>query len=284
MKRRIVVGGTIGGAVVALGFWWFSPGDPPEPVYRGRTLSSWLDDRQRTPQGLEVLTSEAVDAVRAIGPAAVPTLLAWLSVPDTATTRYAKLWLEWRLRLPVKVPTHQAKRGRAMYGFRALGPIARSAFPAIVALALHSPDEWQRGDAINALTGADADAMRLVALGLNSPDRVVRFQAIFIMRCLRIAPDEVCLPALEAIRNDPDPQIGTWSAVAISQINQQGQALARLLTSPNAQYRVVAAQSIGGFRTRAWEHLRALEVAAEDEDPAVRAAVAEAIRQVRGEK
>lgn len=231
-----------------------------------------------------VLSDEADAAVRALGPAAVPTLLAWLGAADSLVSRHAKVWLEWRWKLPVSVPTNQAKRVRAMYGFRALGSTARSAWPAIVALALNSPDDWQRGDAINALTNSDTATMKLVALGLKSLDREVRLRAIHVLACLRIAPDEVCLPALEGGRNDPDPQIRAESARAIALINEQGQILANLLTDPNPQLRVLAARVIGGFRTRAREHLPALEVAAQDNDPEVHQAVTEAIRQVRGEK
>jgi hypothetical protein len=34
---------------------------------------------------------------------------------------------------------------------------------AVVAIALNTPDEWQRGDAINALTDPDAEAMGVLA-------------------------------------------------------------------------------------------------------------------------
>ncbi len=87
---------------------------------------------------------EAVAAVRALGPEALATLLTWLRASDWSVSRNAKIVLEWRLNLPLRVPTNQDQRMRAMYGFRALGLAAKSAFPALVAIALNSPDEWQR--------------------------------------------------------------------------------------------------------------------------------------------
>lgn len=282
LKRRAVLVGAAVLVVASLGVWLSRPGGPPEPVYRGKTLSAWLDDRRATPQGPVVLSDEAIAAVRALGPEAVPTLLAWLRKSDSSISRNAKDVLEWRLGLPIQVPTNQDTRKRAMYGFRALGPAARSAFPELVAIALHSPDEWQRGDAINALTESDADTMRRLARGLRSPDRKVRLRAIHALACLRIAPDEVCLPALEGILNDPDPRVRAEAARAIALINRQLAACAALLTDRDPEIRAGMARLIGGYRTRARALLPALDAASRDADPKVREAVAEAIQQVRG--
>lgn len=282
MKRRVAAVGAAVFAVAALGVWSSRPGGPPEPVYRGKTLSAWLDDRRATPYGAVVLSDEAVAAVRAIGPEAIPTLLAWLRATDSSISRNAKILLEWRLNLPLRVPTNQEKRQRAMYGFRALGPAGKSAFPALVAIALSSPDEWQRGDAINSLTESDAETMRRLAGGLKSPDRAVRLRAIHALGCIRIAPDEVCLPALEGILNDPDPQVRAEAANRVALFHHQLRACAACLVHRDPKVRASAAQVVEGYRTRARRFLPALEAAAHDADPRVRDAVAEAIRQVRG--
>ncbi len=275
----------VGAAVLgsaALAVWLSRPAGPPEPVYQGKALSAWLDDRRATPQGPVLLSNEAVAAVRAIGPEAVPTLLAWLRASDSSFSRNAKILLEWRLKLPLRVPTNQEKRMRAMYGFRALGSAASSAFPELVAIALYSPDDWQRGDAINALTDSDADTMRRLAGGLKSPDPEVRLRAVHALACIRIVPDEVCLPALEAVLNDPDPQVRNQAAKAIALFNHQLKVSAAWLTHRDHKMRVFGAQQVGSYGTRARVFLADLEAAARDDDPEVRAAVAEAIQQVRG--
>lgn len=283
MKRRAVIGCGAVVAVAGLGVWWLRPGDPPEPVYRGKTLSAWLDGRRATPQGPVVLSDEVVAAVRALGPEAVPTLLAWLRVSDSSVNRHARFLLEKRLGLPLRVPSNREKRMRAMYGFRALGQAASSAFPAIVAIALNSPDDWQRGDAINALTQSDADTMRRLAEGLKSPDREVRLRAIFALACIRIAPDEVCLPALEgAVLNDPDPEVRARAARAITLFNENLKNYAAWLTHRDPEMRVFCAQAVRDYRTRARPFLSDLEAAGHDDDPKVRSAVAEAIQKVRG--
>jgi HEAT repeats/HEAT repeat len=284
LKRRVIAVGATVLAVAALGAWLSLQGFPPEPVYQGKTLSVWLDDRRTTPGGPVVLSDDAVAAVRAIGPEAVQTLLAWLRASDSSVSRNAKIVLEWRLKLPVRVPTNQENRIRAFYGFRALGLAARSAFPTVVDIALNSPDEWQRGDAINALTDSDADTMRRLAAGLKSRDREVRLRAIFALVCIRIAPDEVCLPALEVALNDPDPQVRAAAARGIATFNECLANYAAWLTGRDPESRAIAARQIGGYRTRAQAFLPELEAAANDEDPTVRKAVAEAIQQVRAHK
>ena len=281
LRAGLVVAGAVL-ALVALACWLSWPDSTPEPSYRGKTLSAWLDDRHGTPHGPVVLTDEAVAALRAMGPEAIPTLLAWLRQSDSSFTRGAKVVLEWHWKLPVHVPSNFESRGRAMCGFRTLGLAARSAFPEIVAIALNSPDEWQRDDAINALCESDADTMRRLAEGLKSPDPEVRLRAIFALTCLRIAPDEVCLPALEGARNDPDPRVSSAAAKGISFINQQLSAIARCLTHRDPEVRASAARFVGGYRTRASSFLPALEAAARDADSKVRAAAARATEQVRG--
>jgi HEAT repeat protein len=197
-------------------------------------------------------------------------------------SRNAKIVLEWRLKLPVQVPTNQENRMRAMYGFRALGAAAKSAFPEIVAMVLNSPDDWQRTDAINALTDSDADTMRRLADGLKSPSPEVRLRAVNALTCLRIAPDEVCLPALERATSDPDTRVAFQAVQGIALINQQLTAVAGSLTHHNPEYREIAAHMIGGYRARARSYLPALEVAAHDPDLKVRAAACSAIEQIRG--
>ena len=189
--------------------------------------------------------------MRAIGTEAVPTLLYWLRQSDSSLSRNTKIVVEWRLRLPFRVPTNEDNRMRAMYGFRALGLAAGSAFPELVAIALKSPDEWQRGDAINALTDSGADAMRQLAAGLEDPDREVRLRAVHALACIRIAPHEVCLPALEGALNDPDAMVRAEAAKGIALFDHQLKTLAGLLDHPNPEFRAVAARIVGGYRSRA---------------------------------
>ena len=59
-------------------------------------------------------------------------------------------------------------------------------------------------------------------------------------------------------------------------------ACAGLLTSPNPEICARADEMIGGYRTRTRAFVPSLEAAQADADPAVRAAVNDAIAAVRG--
>jgi hypothetical protein len=278
MKRRTVVVGAALLAVAALGVWLSLLARPREPVYRGRALSAWLDDLQTRPDGSTYLPDKSVAAVRAIGPEALPTLLRWLRERDSLINRHAED-LVWS----VGVTSYEERKfDRLLYAFRTLGPAARSAYPAVVELLLNSPDAMQRIHARNCLLEADGPGtMRLLAAGLKSPNRKVRLRAAEALSSLRSAPDEVSLPALEAALNDPDPQVRAEAAVGIGWFNRDLIGFAGDLTLPKPRQRISGARGLGAFRSRAQAYLPQLEAAARDEDPEVREAAAEAIRQVR---
>ncbi len=278
MKRRTVLVGATALVIAALGVCLLCPWSPPDPVYRGKKLSAWLDDRHSMPRGPDALSDEAVAAVRALGPKAIPALLAWHRSSDLPVSRWANFVLGWQTKLPQRLPTNEENWTRAMYGFWALGPAAKTAFPELVEFALETPDRWQ---AISAFE-SDADAMRLVASSLKSPDRDVRLRAIDILTSLRMFPDEVSLPALQGALNDPDRQVRVEAARAIAFYNQALGFYVNWLTLADPELRFWGAKGIGRYRTRAQAFLPDLEAAADDADPKVRDAVAEAIQQVRG--
>ena len=279
MRWRISVAGVLLVGAASM-FWWMQPDEPIEPIYRGKALGVWLNDR---PNGGWSLSPEAEEAVRTIGPAAVPTLMNWMSRADSPMVGWSQRLGGWLGTHRFTLSSCQDARTRAVYGCRVLGPAARSAFPALANLILRSKDETQNGDAINCLVQADAETMRRLAVGLKSPDAATRGRVIFAFCCLRIAADEVCLPALEGLSNDTDPAIRQSAVKAVAFITQQMVACVPLLADPNPKTRAAAAQMIGRYRARARAFLPNLEAARADADPTVRAAVGEAIQQVRGE-
>ena len=280
MKRRIVIVIALMITVVLL-IWKIRQISPPEPSYRGKSLRAWLDDRQITPNQQLVLSDEATEAVRNLGPAALPALLAWMEQADSLLVRQTG-WLQRKTGLPVALADHQAERTRALDGFRALGAAGQSAWPALVEIILHSADNRQVGDAMSALTVADSATMRLLAQALQDPDPRVRSNAIAALKFLRIAPDEVCLPAIERLSNDPHPGIRLLVANTILDFTDQLTKAVPSLKDPDPTVRVTAAQTIGEYRTRASAFLPDLEAAQADTDTAVRAAVSRALQQVQG--
>ena len=274
MRRRFWLGLA---AIVMLPLltWVIRPAPIPDPVVRGRPISAWLD--RPGPAGI---SEESVEAVRSLGPAAVPTFLAWLNVADSPVVRGAR-WAVITARIPIDVSGQSRERTRAVQAFRALGPAARSAWPAIAAIALHSPDDDQRSDAINSLTSADAEAARLIAAGATDPDREVRLRAIFAIQCLHLAADEVSYPTLERLRADPDPAVRAAATRAIGFMDVWIARSVVCLEASSPEIRALGARRIGEHASHARALLPELEAAAADPDPTVRAAVAEAIRRVR---
>jgi hypothetical protein len=167
-SRRTVVVGIAVLAIAGLGAWWW-PKSQAEPVYRGKTLSAWLDERYEPHPGSVVLTKEAEAAVRAIGADAIPSLMDWLRASDSSGNQIANMVVR-RLRVPLRVPGSYEMQTRAAYGLAALGPVAKPVFPEIAMIALKdAQNEGQRVNAINALTNCDANTMRLLAAGLQNP-------------------------------------------------------------------------------------------------------------------
>jgi hypothetical protein len=280
VRRRTVVVGAAVLAIAALGAWWW-PKSRSEPVYRGKTLSAWLDERYEPYPGSVVLTKEAEGAVRAIGTDAIPWLMNWLRASDSLGNKIASTVVT-RLGVPLRVPGSYEMQTRAAYGLAALGPVAKPVFPEIAMIALNdAQNEGQRVNAINALTNCDANTMRLLAAGLKNPDLNIRLRAISALFHIRVAPDEVCLPALEGALKDQDAQVRASACGTITRFEEELEACAAGLEQDDPTYRARAARILGSYRKRARKYLPNLEAAADD-DPDVRTAIAEAIQQIRG--
>ena len=173
----------LGGAV------WFAMrrGSPPiDPTFGGKKLSVLLDDRQFVDGDME-LTADSAHAVRALGTDAIPYLFAMLESSGTNSDS-------------------SMKRDLAQMGFQTLGEEARPAYPKLVSLALTSPDYWIKYAAINALMKADQNAIKPLALALESPDSEVRARAALALRWDRNAPD-IAVPALTGALTDPDAEV-----------------------------------------------------------------------------
>jgi HEAT repeats len=280
IRRRTVVVGIAVLAIAAFGAWWW-PKSQDEPLYRGKSLGAWLEERHEPSPGWVVLTKEAEEAVRVIGTDAIPSLMNWLRASDSSDKHIANLVVR-RLGVPLRVPGSYEMQERAAYGLAALGTVAKPVFPEIAMIALKDArNEGQRVNAINALTNCDADTMRLLAAGLKDPDRNIRLRAISALFHLRVAPDEVCLPALEGALQDQDVQVRDSASGTIARFEEELEACAAGLEQNDPTYRARAARILGSYRTRARRYLPNLEAAADD-DPDVRTAIAEAIRQIRG--
>lgn len=136
---------------------------PNEPRYGGKTVSQWVIQFD-TLEPREI--DEADDALRALGPKAVPTLLGLVQYRDPWLKRQfcSKLYgasrssLEWLLenrRTKYYFATQYTWRWEAALALESLGPQARSALPELTKLAQSSDEDISKNAkyALKAISG-----------------------------------------------------------------------------------------------------------------------------------
>ena len=111
---------------------------PHEPVYKGRTLASWLDEFGTNYSAIFQATKEATlqtdccIAIQRIGTNAVPTLVNMASSHDSNLE--SNLVVLARRLTSVHLHTDQEYHIRARLGFFALGPLGKDAVPSLIDL------------------------------------------------------------------------------------------------------------------------------------------------------
>ncbi len=126
----ILVGAMLVGSVVYLG-------KSREPVYQGRTLSSWLTSYEYAPgmgsgEAIEAEQRYNAAAVREIGTNALPTLITWLHAKDGPLKIKFISFCRAHPKLRLNFRTADEKITMACFGFEILGPIASPAAPEVV--------------------------------------------------------------------------------------------------------------------------------------------------------
>jgi hypothetical protein len=124
-----------------------------EPRYQGRTLTQWLQDYSDA-LGLPAKDKQAaarldasIDAVRAIGPNALPFLLKNMAAKDSALERHLKSLVGWQSLVQFHFTDHQQERYLAWHGFEILGHGATGAVSKLAGM-LKSPDADVRYSAL----------------------------------------------------------------------------------------------------------------------------------------
>ena len=121
-----------------------------EPVYRGKSLRVWLDEAEQD----DGINFRADTAIRAMGTDAVPALLKMVGTKDAGVRKLL-------LKLPKWIPIHLRPREEIQQlgwrGFHILGPVAKSAVPALIRL-LHDDDAQVRAYAAGCLAEIGPDS------------------------------------------------------------------------------------------------------------------------------
>jgi HEAT repeat protein len=263
------------GVLIALGR---SKSLGPQPSYRGRTLSAWLDamdDNPRPDDGPEQ------KAIRAIGTNGFPTLLRWLGEHDSTVRTW---WVdlvgsqEW---LPYQPSFARAHNEYATSAFRVLGTNAAPAAPALVRLLKHS-DPVIRADAavcLGDIGAAAGSAVFDLSRALVDTDEQARAQAAWALGQIHQAPARIVPLLLHELSNNP-PSVQQEIASALGQFGSDAKsavnALLRCLDGAGKSekmdddVRAAAAYSLGQIGEDAARVVPVLVASVHDQDAGVR--------------
>ncbi len=204
-KPRILFGVLVA-AVLAVFGWQILR--PHEPVFHGRPLSFWLDEayKARCPTFPDQCP-QAAEALRAMGPAAVPELLRLLSTADSTGYR---IMAEFAREFPfLHLPRYRGRGEMAIWGFKILGPQADSGIAGLLLL-LNEKDASVRINAARALgalgptaSAAVPDLISVIkrSTGIAWQDKGLREAAAASLG--EIGPAAApAIPALESLTNE----------------------------------------------------------------------------------
>lgn len=244
-----------------------------------------------TPRGPSA--AEALDALRAFGPTAVPHLIRALKKDDSfLVVRYPKLYAALptgiRATLPAPKPPAAATRNAALLALRELGAVAAPAAPVLTEL-LRNPDVNVSRNAL-ALLRHLAFADKAVRERLNRAlpwEGMDSFHAVEIIAALDLRGERSAWALAEALRSSSRP-IRRTAADLLQGLGAQAApavpGLARLLQSDDSELRFLSATALGNMGGRAKSAQPSLVAALNDPNQSVRDAAAAALQSIESER
>ena len=193
---------------------------PPEPVYKGKPLSTWLNHHvpssaARPPYG-SVGWKEAHQAIQTVGSNSVPTLVRMLSSRDKPKWLLDTASFVRNKGLPIsEFRSSRELHEEAEYAFEILGSEAVSAVPELIRIYEQNISRSSRRCAAGALgnigKGAQ-DAVPILIRNFSHSDPEVRWNAVTAVIGIRGNPPLV-IPALTAALADSSVNV-RWNALA----------------------------------------------------------------------
>lgn len=219
MSKRIgiVTGFLVAGSAVGF-LLWRSPG-PREPVFEGRTLTSWLDHHVASSDARPPYDSpgwkKADEALRAIGTNGIPTLLKMIRAKDPPQIILKTLATARRYGLTRMTYRYSEPRQReAEYAFRVLGTNAAGAVPGLIRIyrANISPlSQMYAALSLGNIGRAAQAALPALIDNFTHTNKDVRFYAVSAVMSIGGQPD-VVIPALTSTLKDPNVNV-RWNAL-----------------------------------------------------------------------
>jgi HEAT repeat protein len=199
---------------VAVGIAWLTY----EPSYQGRPLSSWLEDLD--PHSPRTKSDAAVEAVRKIGPKALPEIIRLLNTRKSTVTE-GKKWLSDHHVLGMSSVEVWEKHVRAVRACVALGRDAKPALSALIALSTDGVDNWVTDEyVIEALGNIGPDAAAPTIDLLTSPNVTVRTSAAYFLGKFR-SRAMVVVPPLVNCLHDGDFTVRYKAAESLGKIAEE---------------------------------------------------------------
>ena len=250
MRTRVQIWLAVLLVAVAGGIGWQTLRER-EPVYQGKRLSAWLAQygTNHWSSGRDgELDKQAETAIRRIGTNAVPRYLRIITTRESPLKKRLKAVVPKRWQDLVHWRSTYDYRFLGAYGLIALGPDAKAAVPALIAL-------------------------------LKDKDPEVRYTAVFTLRCLGpVASD--ALPSLIECLKDPEFTVQSDALLGLGTIHQQPERVIPVLMEyldkpPNPQHAAIlrddAISSLREFGAQAKPAIPTLLRLLHDEQEGIRA-------------
>ncbi len=223
-----------------------------EPVNEGRTLTSWLEQAATNlpslsmPREVSISRDSSKMAVQQIGTNALPALLKMASSCDSPLKSNLMVLVQ-RL-IPLHLYTDEEYHTMAIFGFYALGPIAKDAVPPLCDL-LKSQNARIRGTASDILGNIGPPAKAAVPLliqFIHDTNRIVRWDATVNLGRIHSEP-KLVVPLLINNLNKSNADLST-TILALGEFGKDAKAavpaLLRYLNDQNEYVRSEASNSL----------------------------------------
>ena len=252
-KRRILLSITL--LIAAVGFVsWLILSQPGEPVYHGKPLSYWCDQyaENYAPVPNMAPVKQAEIAIRTIGTNGVPTLLRLLKAKDSKfKTKFIQFAQKQHV-ITVKWEPASLKNGQALVGFSILGPLGKSAVPALLEIYNeHRNGPWGQSDGIAEIFAsmgpAAAEAVPQLSQDTANANLFIRFRAVRALRQIHARPG-LAVPALTRALLDQDYGVRTDAALSLGEFGTDATSavpeLIKALGDPSSVVRDQAASAL----------------------------------------
>jgi HEAT repeat protein len=216
MRKRVQVALAISFLILVGVFAW-QVLEPREPVYQGKTLSSWLSGYQRgvfqngggPPRLSEVIPPNADAAMLQAGTTALPTLLQMLRARDSVLKRKLMYLAKGQHLIKIEYTPAETLNWAALHAFHVLGAKAQSAVPGLIEIVNQrrsSPSQTCALGSLGAIGPPAKEAVPSLLRWATNADPGMRSGAISALCSISTETNRL-LPVLINALHDKSPEV-----------------------------------------------------------------------------